>query len=206
MTIYVKAKKKGSVKSAKVVVSDIADVFCCDNKVKKSVNKIELYEFPIKAKHKTFRKVITIMDIVEKISYRYPECIIESIGEKEILVEYDISTPPPRACEMIKVALICVLVFFGAAFTIMAFNNDISIQGVFERFYFQMTGEKKPDVSELEIAYSLGLALGIIIFFNHIGKKRLTNDMTPIEVELDKHEKEINDAMIDNAQSEGDKR
>ena len=87
----------------------------------------------------------------------------------------------------------------------MAFNNDISIQGVFDQFYLQMTGEKKPDVSELEIAYSIGMALGIIIFFNHIGKKRITNDMTPIEVEFDKHKKDICEAMVDNAQNEGDK-
>ena len=145
------------------------------------------------------------MDIIEKITYRCPGCDVVSIGEKEILVEYDRSAAPSKAHEMIKVALVCILVFWGAAFTIMAFNNDISIQGVFDQFYLQMTGEKKPDVSELEIAYSIGLALGIIIFFSHIGKKRITNDMTPIEVEFDKHKKDICEAMVDNAQNEGDK-
>ena len=96
----------------------------------------------------------------------------------------------------------CILVFFGAAFTIMAFNNDISIQGVFDLFYMQMTGQKKPDVSEIEIAYSLGMTAGIIVFFNHIGKKRITNDMTPIEIEFDKHKKDICDAMVDSAQEQ----
>ena len=205
MTIYVKAKKLGNVKSAKVVMNDIGDVYCSDSEILKSINKIILYEFPLNSKHQTFRKVISIMDIIEKITYRCPGCDVVSIGEKEILDEYDRSAAPSKAHEMLKVALVCILVFWGAAFTIMAFNNDISIQGVFDQFYLQMTGEKKPDVSELEIAYSIGMALGIIIFFNHIGKKRITNDMTPIEVEFDKHKKDICEAMVDNAQNEGDK-
>ena len=202
MTVYVKVKKLGNVKSAKVLVSDTGDVYCHDEAIQKSVKKITLYEFPVDSKHQTYRKVITIMDITQKISYRYPECDVVSVGEKEILVEYDRSKAVPKWKETIKVAAVCILVFFGAAFTIMAFNNDISIQGVFDLFYMQMTGEKKPDVSEIEIAYSLGMTAGIIVFFNHIGKKRITNDMTPIEIEFDKHKKDICDAMVDSAQEQ----
>ena len=79
----------------------------------------------------------------------------------------------------------------------MAFNNDISITGVFEHFYTQMTGTAKPEISELEIFYAIGLALGIILFFNHIGKKKLSDDVTPIQVEMDKHNKDTYDTIID---------
>ena len=58
MTIYVKAKKLGNVKSAKVVMKDIGDVYCSDSEILKSINKIILYEFPLNSKHQTFRKVI----------------------------------------------------------------------------------------------------------------------------------------------------
>lgn len=53
---------------------------------------------------------------------------------------------------------------FGSAFTIMAFNNDISISGVFEHFYKQIMGVDKPQVSVLEVFYCIGLAVGIILF------------------------------------------
>ena len=98
---------------------------------------------------------------------------------------------------MLKVFIVCVLIFFGSAFTIMAFNNDISIDGVFEKFYFQMTGKEKPQVSVLEIFYAIGLAVGIIIFFNHIGKKKLSDDVTPIQVEMNKHNKDSYETIID---------
>lgn len=46
----------------------------------------------------------------------------------------------------------------------MAFNNDISISGVFEHFYKQIMGVEKPQVSVLEVFYCIGLAVGIILF------------------------------------------
>ena len=49
----------------------------------------------------------------------------------------------------------CILIFFGSAFTIMAFNNDISISGVFEHFYKQIMGVDKPQVSVLEVFYCM---------------------------------------------------
>lgn len=33
--------------------------------------------------------------------------------------------------------------FFGSAFTIMAFNNDVSVGDVFSKLYFQVTGSIK---------------------------------------------------------------
>ena len=60
-----------------------------------------------------------------------------------------------------------------------------------------MTGADKPEISELEIFYAIGLAVGIILFFNHIGKKKLSDDVTPIQVEMDKHNKDTYDTIID---------
>ena len=42
-------------------------------------------------------------------------------------------------------------------------------------------------VTEIEICYAIGMPVGIIIFYNHIGKKKITQDPTPIEVEMRKY-------------------
>ena len=55
----------------------------------------------------------------------------------------------------------------------------------------------------LEISYSLGLTVGIIVFFNHIGGRRLTKDPTPIEVEMRVYETDVNKALIETADREG---
>ena len=48
-----------------------------------------------------------------------------------------------------------------------------------------------------EYCYSIGLGVGIIIFYNHFGPKKLTKDPTPIEVEMRKYERDINQTLID---------
>ena len=85
----------------------------------------------------------------------------------------------------------------------MAFNNDVSVTGVFERFYGQLTGMEKPAVTEIEICYSIGLSVGIMVFFNHFGKKKITMDPTPIQVELRKYEADMADTLIQNASRKG---
>jgi stage V sporulation protein AA len=102
-----------------------------------------------------------------------------------------------------KTIVLCVLIFFGSAFTIMAFNNDISVSEMFAKLYEQIMGVPENGVSPLEICYSIGLAVGICVFFNHVGRKKITPDPTPIQVEMRKYEKDIDTAFIENAERKG---
>lgn len=198
VVIYIKTTEQKSVKDYKVLVGDICEVSCSDKDIMKIIYGLEIYNFDLSKKKKIYKKVISVMEIINLIQQRFvnENISIVSIGATDVLIEYDVSDKG-KVFEMLKVFFICILIFFGSAFTIMAFNNDISIKGVFEQLYSQFTGRKKPTVSELEIAYSLGLAVGIMVFFNHIGSKKLTDDVTPIEVEMNKHKKDTCDTIID---------
>ena len=57
--------------------------------------------------------------------------------------------------------------------------------------------------SILEFSYSIGLAVGIILFFNHVGGRRITKDPTPIEVEMRIYEDDVNNALVETADREG---
>ena len=64
-------------------------------------------------------------------------------------------------------------------------------------------GHEPKAVNVLEISYSVGLAAGIILFFNHIGGRRITKDPTPIEVSMKNYERDVNQALIETADREG---
>ena len=85
----------------------------------------------------------------------------------------------------------------------MAFHNDVGINQVIEKVYELVMGEASSGYTILEFKYSIGLAAGIIVFFNHIGGRRITKDPTPIEVEMRVYEKDVNDALIETADREG---
>jgi stage V sporulation protein AA len=78
----------------------------------------------------------------------------------------------------------------------MAFHNDVGISDVLGRIYHLVTGGESDGYTSIEIAYSIGLAAGITIFYNHIGGKHLTSDPTPIEVEMRNYENDVNQAII----------
>ena len=105
--------------------------------------------------------------------------------------------------QTVRLIFVMLISFFGTGFTIMAFHNDISINRLFSRVYEQVMGYTPQGYTILEIAYSLGLAVGIIVFFNQIGGRRLTKDPTPIEVEMRVYETDVNKALIETADREG---
>ncbi|MBQ8039324.1 MAG: stage V sporulation protein AA, partial [Lachnospiraceae bacterium] len=53
--------------------------------------------------------------------------------------------------------------------------------------------------SILEFTYSVGLCVGIIVFFNHIGGKRISKDPTPLEVSMKRYEEDVNQTLIEEA-------
>ena len=91
-----------------------------------------------------------------------------------------------------------MITFVGAAFSIMTFNNDVGISKLFAQIYELTTGEIKRGLTLLEISYSVGIAIGIIVFFNHFGKRKFSVDPTPIEVEMRTYENEIQTTLIQN--------
>ena len=66
---------------------------------------------------------------------------------------------------MLKAAIVVLISFFGAAFFTMAFNNDVDTVKMLGQIYDLTTGKPSDGFTILEITYSIGLILGILIFF-----------------------------------------
>ena len=86
-----------------------------------------------------------------------PNLEVESIGAPETVVEQVKVSRYPGLWQVCKIVFVCCICFFGAAFTIMAFHNDIGIREVFGQIYELLTGQEPQSVTALEIAYSIGL-------------------------------------------------
>ena len=61
-------------------------------------------------------------------------------------------------------------------------------------------GKEASGFTVLEGSYSVGLALGILVFFNHFSKWKLNTDPTPLEVEMRTYEDNISKTLIQNAE------
>lgn len=198
VTIYIKAPAHCTVYDKTVALGDVLKMECSNIGILRAVKQMPLYSF-----NHEHAVVFSILKVIEIIHKDYPSIEVVSCGEEDFIVEYLKSTVKNKFLEKMKLVTIAIVVFFGSAFTIMTFHNDVGIEAVFERFYVQLMGEDKPMVTELEISYSIGLAVGMVVFFNHFRKKKLSHDPTPIEVEMKKYNEDIINTKIADSQEKG---
>ena len=196
--VYVKANGHCIVYDKNITLGDVLKIECTDIGILRAIKQMDLYGF-----NHEHSVVFSILKVVERIHRDYPQIEVISYGESDFIVEYQKSTIKLPILEKLKLWIIAIIVFFGSAFTIMTFHVDISIQKVFGKFYEQVMGVTKPKITELEISYSIGLAVGIIVFFNHFSKRKLTKDPTPIEVEMKKYNEDLINTKIAESDEKG---
>lgn len=196
VTLYLKLEKNVEIATDDIFLKDLGSLYCKDDSV---VNRCKSMKICRLTGGKNARKVISVMSIIQKLDEQYPGIEVQSIGESDVVVERIARDNVPKWKEWLKIAFVALITFFGTSFTIMAFHNDIGITNLFKGIHKMITGVESGGFSALEISYSIGLCVGIIVFFNHIGGKRITKDPTPIEVEMRIYEDEVNQTLIDYA-------
>ncbi len=205
-TLYLKIDQNVVVTDRHVKLSDIAKMECADPAIVRQLKQKKIYTFEdamnVK-KQKNQMKVFSILKIIQLIHEEYPNVDVTNEGEKDFIIEYAPNPKKPKWIDVSKTVVLYIIIFFGAAFAIMTFNNDVGVTEVFKKIYEQVMGTSASGITELEICYSIGLAIGITVFFNHVGKKKITPDPTPMQVEVRKYEMDIDTAFIKNAERKG---
>lgn len=202
MDIYIKPSKKFKTKSlGKIYIKDIADVYA-ETQLKKRVENIAVLAI---TEDNNRCYLISVIDIINAIDKTLPGNTINNVGEMDTIVEYTMpkkNTAITKIWLYAKILFVALVLFAGSATAIMSFHSDAQMSTVFENYYYIFFNERVENPAIIDLPYSIGLAVGIIVFFNHFGKKKLTSDPTPIEVELSVYDDEINTSIIDNLSRE----
>ncbi|MCI8770760.1 MAG: stage V sporulation protein AA [Lachnospiraceae bacterium] len=198
--VYLKLPQNAQVVNRKIFLKDVAEIYTSDTETEKKIGNIILYTV---SGDKNQKLIFSVMKLIEAIQKEHPGLQIVNIGEPDFIVEYKMPVAPKKGMEYLKLAILSLIVFLGAAFTIMTFNTDVSVGEVFDNLYYLVMGTKKNTGSVLEIAYSVGILLGIFGFYNHFKGQKLHDDPTPIHIEMRNYEEEMNKAIIKDADREG---
>ena len=195
-TLYLKADRNVEVSKQNIMLGDLVNMECSDKAILMKVKTLRILKI---REEKEQRYVISVLKIIACIHEQYPRLEIQNLGETDMIVTYEDQKTPSYAWHLTKTAFVTAVTFCGAAFSIMAFNNDVDVTKLFDQIYHLVTGNKPGGITILEIAYSAGLMIGILIFFNHFGKRRFTVDPTPMEVQMRVYENDIQTTLIENA-------
>ncbi|RCX23199.1 stage V sporulation protein AA [Fontibacillus phaseoli] len=137
--------------------------------------------------------VIDMLLVIACIRRKYPSIRVEVLGEPHVLVEMVSSEKKPS---LILFAIVWLLLFFGAGLTIMNFHADVSMPAVQVRIVEMLTGKKDDHPYLFQGAYSIGIGFGMIIFFNHLFKKKWNEEPTPLEVEMYLYQENLNQYVV----------
>lgn len=200
--IYIKAEQSNYLGTPVVRIQDIASVYCKNKKIEDAVNNIEIYKFD---KNKDGRAFISILILIREISKIVPYGEVKSLGEEDIIIYYkDNEKGESKWLRFGKIFFICITCFLGTGISIMGYNNDVDMAKIFAQLYETFTGTKAAGPTFIELFYSIGLTVGIFIFFNHIPGKRVVNEPTPIQVQMRLYEQDVNQTFILGASRKGE--
>lgn len=192
--LYLKIDRNIEVDHVDVRLGDVAKLECTDGAVKNRLKTLKILKIQAE---KSNRYVFSVLKVVELIHEIYPELEIQNMGETDFIVDYESSSYARDRWSVLKLVLVCVTVFIGSAFSIMTFNNDVGVTQVFSQVYQLIMGRESDGFTLLEAMYSVGIAVGILVFYNHVGGKRITKDPTPMEVEMRQYEDDVNTTLVE---------
>lgn len=142
------------------------------------------------------------MDVARVVKERQPDWDIRQVGPSYTLVE---ALPSSERSRMVWALLVWLLLFIGSGLAIMNFHADVSMLKVHQRMYYLLTGTEIERPLILQIPYSLGIGLGMAIFFNHLWKRKFNDEPTPLELEMFLYQENIDQFVVDQEKSKRSK-
>ena len=199
--IYIKAPQCVELQHTNIVLGDFLTIYSPNQQLKQKILSIPLHNFHPNQKEQL---IVSILKVIELITIEFPNAELQNLGEEDVLINYTPVSQSANLKEFIFTTFICLVAFFGGGYAIMAYNTDAGTKELFTFLSMLFLGNATTGVSYLIVTYSIGLTLGMILFFNHIGHKKLTSDPTPLEVQMRLYENDLSTTIIKNADRSGE--
>lgn len=188
--VYIRLRKHVQVKAGEsIALGDIAQILTPAS-YEEGIRRLTVKE---PSKQDGNRIVIDMLQIIKLIKEKYPELAVEYIGEPHTLVEI---AGNGRAPSLVLFVIVWLLLFFGSMLTIMNFHADVSMPEVMVKIVEMITGRRDEHPYWFQSMYSLGIGLGMILFFNHLFRKKWNEEPTPLELEMYLYQENLDQFVI----------
>ncbi|MFD1018558.1 stage V sporulation protein AA [Thalassobacillus hwangdonensis] len=188
--VHLRLKRKVHMSSYHpVLLKDIALVSCSID-LKEKLRTLPLHYITKKDKN------IVIIDgftVIQRLNELHPGLDVQLIGPNQCIVQVEMTK---RSASPLIIFGIWLLLFIGAAMAIMNFHYDVAMEAVQQKLHFMLTGEERKHPYWIQIPYSIGLGLGMILFFNHLFNKRFNEEPSPLEVEVFNYQQDLDNYIV----------
>lgn len=198
--LYIQTDKNMKVVKEEVLLGEIAKLSCSNAKV---LARNQIRRVTSLPKGKYGRYVLSATDLIREIEKSEENVYITHIGEPTFVLTYENPNSKNQAVSWLKVLLVSLVTFFGTGFSIMTFNTDVDVSKLFGNIYQMFTGNASNGFTVLEITYSIGIGIGVVFYFNHFGRRKLTQDPTTMEVQMRLYEEDVDTTIIEEEERGG---
>lgn len=198
-TIYIQMKRRLTMKRGAVVrLGDLAQMIVPEEM--EGLHEMIVLENTSQVEKKFI--VLDVLAVIQRIKSRYPHSDVQVIGPSETIFELEETR---RTAPGFLFVLVWMLLFIGSGLAIMNFHEETSMQTMHQKLYWMMTGKMNSNPYIVQIPYSLGLGVGMILFFNHIFKKRINQEPSPLEIEMFNYQQDLDQYVVLNKHKESTK-
>lgn len=184
-TIYIRMRHRVQTRPRDTVyLKDLAQIIA-EDRILAALKELPIYKVSDQDNNIV---VIDVMEVIQKINDAIINIEVQAIGPSQSIIEVIYKK---RGVSIPFFILIWFLLFFGSALAIMYFHEDVSMQQTQQRLYYIITGKMVGKPLLFQVPYSIGLGLGMILFFNHVFRKRLNEEPSPLEVEMFNYQQDL---------------
>ena len=199
VVIYLLADDYIEVEVQPLTMGDLCEIVGTDRKVADFVKQMPVAGLQ---PQEAGRSVISVLMLVEAITVQVRkqfagiQCQCVLLGAEKLIVEWGGKKTALWWVTILKTACVSLIILTGSAFTIMTYDQDVDVAGVFGRIYQLFVGHVPTQPGILEAAYAFGVAAGILLFFNPFVSAAKRKAPSPVEIEMEKYESDIRDTIV----------
>jgi stage V sporulation protein AA len=183
--VYLRMKRKITARVGEsITIEDVAYV-AAEETLKKDIQTTKIYH--VKHTDKQYA-VIDSFKIIHLLQQIYPNMDCNHLGFSETIVHIE---QKKHQMVILKLCLAWAILFVGTAMTIMNFHYDVNMQEVQQKLHLIFTGQESMFPLWIQIPYSIGLGIGMVLFLNHWFKRRFNEEPSPLEVELFTYQQDL---------------
>ncbi len=169
-------------------IEDIYDIY--PTNYENNLNKIRLRSYK---NNKSKYDVIHLGEIIEVIKLKCPNTHINFLKNDDIIIFFD--EDKKDISKFIRVFVVSIVVLMGSIMGIMNFHADVNM----EHSQFQMvdaiTENGNKYLPYFQIPYSLGIGVGVALFFNKFIPTYSKDEPSPLDLKMNSLNKDIENEL-----------
>lgn len=183
--VYIRMKRKIQATSRQwIMLQDVAQI-SSPHPWQTELKSIKLHQL---TKQDRTYKVLDSFHIISHLQQAYPQLEFQLSGSPETVVQVE---EQKKKFVHVRLVVAWIILFVGTAMTIINFHYDVSMQEVHQKLHLLLTGDFASHPLWLQIPYSVGLGLGMILFLNHWFQKKINEEPSPLDIELFTYQRDL---------------